>query len=200
MRRIIRSVGLPTCQVCQKSRQTSFFFKEHNPDGQYVTCKYCSLSDQIKCLECASTHTRKEMLKVLGTTRCPNTVSITPAPAEPVTQPTTVVPSQDLLIVLVKTLELLADKVSNVELILKEKITEPADYTKYESAIKELENREREALEDFCRAEDARKVLEAENERLRTELQEKEDTLLQLGSGREQLLQQLWRVHDVLKT
>lgn len=198
MPRIIRSVGLPSCTVCQKQRQKSAFFAEHNPKGQLLTCKRCSLADQIYCPSCTKTHTRSEMLSVLNRVGeiCPSGISEQHLPVAVES------PSQDLLVVLVKTLELLAEKVGTFEsLLVNHSIPSQSfpDREKLESLVRDLEHREREALEDFCRAEDARKALEDENRQLKLDLAEKDNLLSSLGQGRDQLLQHLWRVHDALK-
>lgn len=214
MPRIIRNTDLPTCQVCQKRRQRSAFFREHNPEGTYITCKKCSLQDNIYCPACSSIHSRVEMLPFLGKVgvSCPASTTnpslpATVAPvAAPMSAPADPAP-RDVLLALVKTLELLADKVTVVEsqtaqLLSRQQapLFEPVDTSGLETRISELEAREREALENFCNAEDARKQLEQENSRLKAELESKSSELSSLGEGREQLLQQLWRVHDILRS
>lgn len=199
--------NLIKCFVCQKNRQKSTFYAEHNPSGKKITCKYCSYDDKIYCPSCEGNHTRAEMLAVkfrVGEV-CPLSISVDKSA---VSVDST---EDDFLSIVASTMEILGSKIVRIEnqnASITSKLNElidavrsvsiktapVPDYSEYEEQVSKLEAREREALESYASADDARKKLELRVAELEQDLAAKDALLSTINKGRSKILEVCRRI------
>jgi len=202
--RIIKTTNLVKCSVCLKDRQPNSFFAEFNPKGKKLTCKHCSFEGKIYCSVCEAIHEKSTLSQFLfrvGET-CPvqKKSGVTVTSQEATQRPL----YSEMLGLILSALEATADRMSKIEFqnsqiadALAASFSAPSlRDDNSQQVISQLEEREREALELFYAAEEAKKILEDQVNSLKTTLQERENAIEErdaalkaLTEGREGIIQ-----------